>query len=194
MAGFFCFFSFLSWSGFLVLVVFLKTEEDSAGYVAFIFVHCIIVLLHYAARPYCFSWNKDDPSKRVFATAEPEAQASFHPLPLSLSLSFSDTSFRFRFALCHLSLSVSYLLSLLLFHTFIELGFTVPLSLRLPPSRSLFSCLSLSLLNKLPLMIVVKQTFLNNAWHLYRLVTFSLCAFEAQRIHFWRKTRKALCK
>lgn len=112
----------------------------------------------------------------------------------SLFLSFSDTSFRFRFALCHLSLSVSYLLSLLLFHTFIELGFTVPLSLRLPPSRSLFSCLSLSLLNKLPLMIVVKQTFLNNAWHLYRLVTFSLCAFEAQRIHFWRKTRKALCK
>lgn len=39
-------FVFLGGCEFLVLVVFLKTEANSAGYVAFLFVRCIIALLY----------------------------------------------------------------------------------------------------------------------------------------------------
>lgn len=161
--------------GFLVLVVFLKTEANSAGYVAFLFVHSIIARLYYVEgwRPCCFNRTMDDPGKRVFITAGSKAQASFYPLPLSCS----DTSFKFRFALCHLSLSVSYLLSFLHFHAFIELGLTVSSSLRLPPLLSPPEPFRFSFTHLDLIMIVIKQTFLNNevGWHLYLFVqpTFS---------------------
>lgn len=160
------------WCVFLLLVVFLKTDADSTGYFAFFFVHFCAhhrsSLLRWRLRRVVSAEQWPNPV-RVYASllCQNHRLHSTHPLPLSRL----NISFKFRFALCHLSLSVSYSLSLLLFHTFIELGLT---SLSpLEPFRFSFTQFNL----KLPLMIVIKQTFLNNevAWHLYLFVqpTFS---------------------